>query len=73
VARNRELLGKAAIANAKMAYKRLHGHVFMVKASNYGQQAQVQRPPWASTGTKIRLTPTPQNPGPFNRQGYGQQ
>jgi len=53
VAANRELLGKAAIANAKMAYKRFM-NMF------YGQEfarlrdagGRVQRPLWASTGTK---------------------
>jgi transaldolase/glucose-6-phosphate isomerase len=53
VAANRELLGKAAIANAKMAYKRFM-RIF------YGQEfarlreagGRVQRPLWASTGTK---------------------
>jgi len=53
VARNRELLGKAAIANAKMAYKRFmdmfYGDEF-AKLREAG--AQVQRPLWASTGTK---------------------
>ncbi|MEP6984695.1 MAG: bifunctional transaldolase/phosoglucose isomerase [Chloroflexota bacterium] len=53
VARNRELLGKAAIANAKMAYKRFmdmfYGEGF---AKLQAAGAQVQRPLWASTGTK---------------------
>ena len=53
VARNRELLGKAAIANAKLAYKRFlemfHGEGF---AKLRAAGAQVQRPLWASTGTK---------------------
>ncbi len=50
---NRELLGKAAIANAKVAYKRF-------KETFYGERfaklraagAHVQRPLWASTSTK---------------------
>ncbi len=50
---NRELLGKAAIANAKIAYKRyrdiFHGERF---AKLRAAGAQVQRPLWASTGTK---------------------
>lgn len=53
VASNRELLGKAAIANAKLAYKRFmdlfYGEAFeKLRAAG----AQVQRPLWASTGTK---------------------
>ncbi|HEX8473843.1 MAG TPA: transaldolase [Pyrinomonadaceae bacterium] len=47
------LLGKAGIANAKLAYRRFkdifHGERF---ASLRAQGAQVQRPLWASTGTK---------------------
>ncbi len=53
VSANRELLGKAAIANAKAAYKRFmdifYGEAF-AKLREAG--AQVQRPLWASTGTK---------------------
>ncbi|MEO8609915.1 MAG: bifunctional transaldolase/phosoglucose isomerase [Chloroflexota bacterium] len=53
VAANRELLGKAAIGNAKLAYKRFmdmfYGESF-AKLRDAG--AQVQRPLWASTGTK---------------------
>lgn len=53
VANNRELLGKAAIANAKLAYKRFmemfYGEEF---AKLRAAGAQVQRPLWASTGTK---------------------
>jgi len=53
VARNRELLGKAAIANAKLAYKRFmemfYGDGF---AKLQAAGARVQRPLWASTGTK---------------------
>ncbi|MEP7290008.1 MAG: bifunctional transaldolase/phosoglucose isomerase [Chloroflexota bacterium] len=53
VTANNQLLGKAAIANAKIAYKHF-------KAIFYGDRfaklraagAQVQRPLWASTGTK---------------------
>lgn len=53
VAANRKLLGKAAIANAKLAYKRFmdmfYGEAFdKLRAAG----AQVQRPLWASTGTK---------------------
>ena len=47
------LLGKAAIANAKLAYKAFrdtfHGERF---ASLAGQGGRAQRPLWASTGTK---------------------
>ena len=50
---NRELLGKAAIANAKLAYKSyqmlFEGEIF-ARLREAG--AQVQRPLWASTGTK---------------------
>lgn len=53
VAANRKLLGKAAIANAKLAYKRFmemfYGPGFARLAA---AGAQVQRPLWASTGTK---------------------
>ncbi len=53
VAANRELLGKAAIANAKMAYKRFmnmfYGQGFARLREAGGR---VQRPLWASTGTK---------------------
>ena len=53
VARNRELLGKAAISNAKLAYKRFlemfYGEGF---AKLRAAGAQVQRPLWASTGSK---------------------
>jgi transaldolase/glucose-6-phosphate isomerase len=47
------LLGKAAVANAKLAYQRFkeifHGGRF---AALRARGAQVQRPLWASTGTK---------------------
>ncbi len=50
---NRKLLGKAAISNAKIAYKRFnemfHGERF---EKLLAAGAQVQRPLWASTGTK---------------------
>lgn len=53
VTANNQLLGKAAIANAKIAYKRFmrlfYGDYF-AKLREAG--AQVQRPLWASTGTK---------------------
>ncbi|MBI5671080.1 MAG: bifunctional transaldolase/phosoglucose isomerase [Chloroflexi bacterium] len=53
VAANRELLGKAAIANAKLAY-RLYQELFLGDefAPLREAGAQVQRPLWASTGTK---------------------
>jgi transaldolase/glucose-6-phosphate isomerase len=50
---NRELLGKVAIANAKMAYRafqELFGGERFRKLAAEG--ARVQRPLWASTGTK---------------------
>ncbi len=53
VAANRELLGKAAIANAKMAYKRFMKMFYedgFAKLRAAG--GRVQRPLWASTGTK---------------------
>lgn len=53
VTANRKLLGTAAIANAKQAYKRFmdmfYGDLF---ARLRAAGAQVQRPLWASTGTK---------------------
>ncbi|MGB8507147.1 MAG: bifunctional transaldolase/phosoglucose isomerase [Pyrinomonadaceae bacterium] len=52
-ARLEELLGKAGIANAKLAYRKFkeifHGPRF---AALRAKGAQVQRPLWASTGTK---------------------
>ncbi len=51
--RARALRGKIAIANAKMAYRRFreifHGEAF---AALRARGARVQRPLWASTGTK---------------------
>lgn len=53
VARNRELLGKAAIANAKLAYKRFMNMFYGAEFETLrAAGAQVQRPLWASTGTK---------------------
>ncbi|MCH8346658.1 MAG: bifunctional transaldolase/phosoglucose isomerase [Chloroflexi bacterium] len=48
-----DLLGKAAIANAKLAYEAFH-HVFDGTrfAELRAKGARVQRPLWASTGTK---------------------
>ncbi len=52
-ARLESLLGKAGIANAKLAYRKFkeifHGERF---AALKAKGAQVQRPLWASTGTK---------------------
>jgi transaldolase/glucose-6-phosphate isomerase len=50
---NRELLGKIAIANAKMAYK-AYKEIFLGSRFAGLRQAgaMVQRPLWASTGTK---------------------
>ncbi|MCB9450905.1 MAG: bifunctional transaldolase/phosoglucose isomerase [Anaerolineaceae bacterium] len=53
VAANNQLLGKVAIANAKIAYQRfmqLFYSDYFAKLRDAG--AQVQRPLWASTGTK---------------------
>lgn len=53
VSANRRLLGKAAIANAKAAYrhfKKVFNSERFVTLRNAG--ARVQRPLWASTGTK---------------------
>jgi transaldolase/glucose-6-phosphate isomerase len=53
VTANRELLGKAAIANAKLAYKRFMDIFYGEEFAKLRQAgAQVQRPLWASTGTK---------------------
>lgn len=53
MAANRRLLGQAAVANAKLAYRRF-GRIFgterFQKLKDAG--AMVQRPLWASTGTK---------------------
>lgn len=53
IAANRQLLGQVAIANAKIAYKRFRDIFYgkrFAKLRDAG--AQVQRPLWASTGTK---------------------
>lgn len=53
ISHNRQLLGQAAIANAKLAYRafeRIFNSSRFVKLREAG--AQVQRPLWASTGTK---------------------
>lgn len=53
IAVNRQLLGQVAIANAKIAYKRFRDIFYgkrFAKLREVG--AQVQRPLWASTGTK---------------------
>jgi transaldolase / glucose-6-phosphate isomerase len=53
IAANRRLLGQAAVANAKLAYKafkRIFGGSRFKNLLERG--AQVQRPLWASTGTK---------------------
>jgi transaldolase/glucose-6-phosphate isomerase len=58
VTANHQLLGKAAIANAKIAYKRflrLFYSDYFAKLRDAG--AQVQRPLWASTGTKNAAYP----------------
>jgi len=53
VAHNRELLGKAAIANAKLAYKRFMNIFYGPEFAKLREAgARVQRPLWASTGTK---------------------
>lgn len=53
ISHNRQLLGQAAIANAKLAYRafeRIFNSSRFAKLREAG--AQVQRPLWASTGTK---------------------
>lgn len=54
VSANRRLLGTAAIANAKMAYR--HFQAIFERGDRFahlqGAGARVQRPLWASTGTK---------------------
>lgn len=53
VSANRRLLGKAAIANAKLAYERFMELFYGERFEKLRQAgAQVQRPLWASTGTK---------------------
>lgn len=53
VAANRRLLGKAAIANAKLAYKVFKDHFNSERFETLRKAgANVQRPLWASTGTK---------------------
>jgi transaldolase/glucose-6-phosphate isomerase len=53
IATNRELLGKAAIANAKLAYKRFKEMFYGPRFAALREAgAQVQRPLWASTGSK---------------------
>lgn len=49
----KDLLGKAAIANAKLAYKDFKKDFYSDKFESLKQRGgQVQRPLWASTGTK---------------------
>ncbi|MAS36547.1 MAG: transaldolase [Anaerolineaceae bacterium] len=53
VAANRKLLGKAAIANAKLAYKRFRDLFYGERFARLREAgAHVQRPLWASTSTK---------------------
>lgn len=53
VAANRKLLGKAAIANAKLAYKRFMAIFYGERFARLREAgANVQRPLWASTSTK---------------------
>jgi transaldolase / glucose-6-phosphate isomerase len=53
VGANSKLLGKAAIANAKMAYKSFQNTFYGERFTKLRQAgAQVQRPLWASTSTK---------------------
>ncbi len=53
VAANRKLLGKAAIANAKIAYKHFMDLFYGERFARLREAgAQVQRPLWASTSTK---------------------
>lgn len=53
IAANRKLLGQTAIANAKLAYKSFKRIFEGSRFSNLRDAgAQVQRPLWASTGTK---------------------
>jgi transaldolase/glucose-6-phosphate isomerase len=53
VSANNQLLGKAAIANAKVAYKRFKDMFYGERFAKLREAgAHVQRPLWASTGTK---------------------
>ncbi|MHB8625245.1 MAG: bifunctional transaldolase/phosoglucose isomerase [Aggregatilineales bacterium] len=53
VAANNDLLGKTAIANAKVAYKRFKDMFYGDRFARLRDAgARVQRPLWASTGTK---------------------
>lgn len=53
IATNRRLLGQAAIANAKLAYRAFKDIFYGARfAGLLAAGAQVQRPLWASTGTK---------------------
>jgi transaldolase/glucose-6-phosphate isomerase len=53
VAANRKLLGRAAIANAKLAYKRFQALFYGERFARLREAgASVQRPLWASTSTK---------------------
>ena len=53
VSANNQLLGKAAIANAKVAYKRFKEMFYGERFAQLREAgAKVQRPLWASTGTK---------------------
>lgn len=53
IAANRKLLGQAAIANAKLAYKAYQRHFKTARFKALADKgAMVQRPLWASTSTK---------------------
>ncbi len=53
ISQNNNLLGQAAIANAKLAYKTFKGLFYGSRFAPLASAgAQVQRPLWASTGTK---------------------
>ena len=53
IAANRRLLGQAAIANAKLAYRAFKEMFYGPRFAQLREAgAQVQRPLWASTGTK---------------------
>jgi len=53
IAANRKLLGQAAIANARLAYQAFQRHFKTSRFKKLAEKgAMVQRPLWASTGTK---------------------
>jgi transaldolase len=64
------LRGKAAIANARLAYQAYEEVFAAALAGARGRRRPPQRPLWASTGSRTRPTPTPcTSPSWWRRHG----